>query len=312
MKTATGSPDLPNSVPAETRKRGGIAPALIGGFLAACLGFLAARTEVLDPILPSALKSAGSAEVVAALQDADTNQSETLAALQAEIASFEQPDLAPINTQLLQIQADISLIRAESDTRAAHLRDLEARLNPLDARLQELEKQPMTDGASQTAIDAYDRELAGLRDAIAAQRADVEKMIDEARATEAAARALEANAATAARDAQNQATSTRLLGALNSGAPYASILADLASAGVAIPEALNASAGEGVATLASLADAFPASARRCPGFSDDTFTNPTAPTSRWWASIPSTPGFREPCRSWWTDWTCAGSWNTTT
>ena len=54
---------------------------------------------------------------------------------------------------------------------------------------------------------------------------------------------------------------TRLLGALNSGAPYASILADLASAGVAIPEALNASAGEGVATLASLADAFPASAR---------------------------------------------------
>jgi len=107
--------------------------------------------------------------------------------------------------------------------------------------------------------------LAGIKNThhftLAAQRADVEKMIDEARATEAAARALEANAATAARNAQNQATSTRLLGALNNGAPYASILAELASAGVAIPDALNASAGVGVATLASLADAFPVSAR---------------------------------------------------
>jgi len=119
----------------------------------------------------------------------------------------------------------------------------------------------MTDGASQTAIEAYDRELAALRDAITAQRVDVEKMIDEARATEAEARSLEANAAAAARNAQNQATSTRLLGALNNGGAYAPILAELASAGVAVPNALNASAGEGVATLASLADAYPASAR---------------------------------------------------
>ena len=259
--TVTGTPVLSDPAPVENSKRGGFTPALIGGFLAACLGFLAARTEVLDPILPNVLKSAGSAEVVTALQDADARQSDALAALKAEIASIEQPDLGPVNKQLSEINAEIALIRAESETRAAYLRDLEARMNPLDTRLEELEKQPMTDGASQTAIEAYDRELAGLRDAIAAQRADVEKMIDEARATEAAARALEANAATAARNAQNQATSTRLLGALNNGAPYASILAELASAGVAIPDALNASAGVGVATLASLADAFPVSAR---------------------------------------------------
>lgn len=261
IETPEDKPVSDTTSPDNTTRRGGFAPALIGGVLAASLGFLAARTEILDPILPGALKSNGTAEAMAALQDADAKQAEALAALRAEIAAFDQPDLAPLNAQLSTLQAEIASSKAEADSQRAHLRDLEARLVSLDTRVEELEKRPMTEGASDEAIAAYDRELAALRDAIAAQRADVEKMIDEARATEAAARILEENAATAARHARNQAIVARLHSAVNSGAPYGATLAELVSAGVAVPDALNVSANTGVATLAALNDAFPSAAR---------------------------------------------------
>jgi len=49
VEKTKGTAKLPELAPVETKKRGGFSSALIGGFLAACLGFLAARTEVLDP-----------------------------------------------------------------------------------------------------------------------------------------------------------------------------------------------------------------------------------------------------------------------
>ena len=253
--------DVPETMPNEPARRGGFAPALIGGILAACLGFLAARTEVLDPILPDSLKSNGAGDVIAALQVSDNNQAEALTALRSEIAAIDQPDLGPVNEQLASVQAELSSLKTDSKSQQARLEDIEAHLNPLNARLDELEKRPMTEGASDTAVAAYDRELAALREATAAQRAEVEKMIDEARATEAAARALEQSAASAARHAQNQAAVTRLYAALDNGAAYAAILAELDAAGIAVPDVLNASANDGITTLTALNDAFPISAR---------------------------------------------------
>lgn len=253
--------DVPETMPNEPARRGGFAPALIGGILAACLGFLAARTEVLDPILPDSLKSNGTGDVIAALQVSDNNQAEALTALRSEIAAIDQPDLGPVNEQLASVQAELSSLKTDSKSQQARLEDIEAHLNPLNARLDELEKRPMTEGASDTAVAAYDRELAALREATAAQRAEVEKMIDEARATEAAARALEQSAASAARHAQNQATVTRLYAALDNGAAYAAILAELEAADIAVPDVLNASANDGITTLTALNDAFPISAR---------------------------------------------------
>jgi len=253
--------DVPETMPNEPARRGGFAPALIGGILAACLGFLAARTEVLDPILPDSLKSNGTGDVIAALQVSDNNQAEALTALRSEIAAIDQPDLGPVNEQLASVQAELSSLKTDSKSQQARLEDIEAHLNPLNTRLDELEKRPMTEGASDTAVAAYDRELAALREATAAQRAEVEKMIDEARATEAAARALEQSAASAARHAQNQATVTRLYAALDNGAAYAAILAELEAADIAVPDVLNASANDGITTLTALNDAFPISAR---------------------------------------------------
>jgi len=244
--------------PSEVKKSGGFAPALIGGFVAAALGFFAARTEVLDFILP------GSTKVTQALDDlrgADTKQASDLAALRAELAAIDLPDLEPINTQLAAVQTELSRLNDASEAQQAALNDLEARLAPLSSRLETLEKRPMTDGASDAAIAAYDRELAAMQETIAAQRAEVAAMIDTARATEEAARALEQSAASTAQKAQNRATIARLFGTLENGTPYAPILAELTAAGITIPPALNASANDGVPTLASLSDAFPAAAR---------------------------------------------------
>lgn len=251
----------PTVTPIDPAKKGIFVPAVIGGIVAASLGFFAARSEVLDGILPEALKSGVSADVIIALQDADAKQAATLAALGAEIATFKVPDLAPLKAQIESNSADIAPIRVDLVVFKTRLETLEARLNPLGARLEALEKQPMTDAVSDSAIAAYEREMTALKQAIATQRADVEKMMVTARATEDDARALEASAATTARQAEVRAIVTRLHAALDSGGATASILAELAVAGISVPEVLNVSANKGVATLAALADAFPAAAR---------------------------------------------------
>ncbi|PCH75319.1 MAG: hypothetical protein COC12_01115 [Rhodobacteraceae bacterium] len=261
--TETEAASDPEDQPAETppievKKSGGFAPALIGGFVAAALGFFAARTDVLDFILP------GSTKVTQALDDlrgTDTKQASDLVALRAELAAIDLPDLAPLNTQLAAIQTELARLNDASEAQQSAISDLESRLAPLSSRLETLEKRPMTDGASDAAIAAYDRELAAMQQTIAEQRAEVAAMIDNARATEDAARALERNAASTALKAQNQATIARLFGTLENGTPYASILAELTVAGITIPPALKASANDGVPTLAALSDAFPAAAR---------------------------------------------------
>jgi len=240
---------------------GGFVAPLIGGVLAALLVLFAAQSEMLAPILPGASDKSEMAEKLATLHDTDIRQTGELAELRAEIDAFEQPDLTPITAQQIDFQADIALLRAGLDAQQAFLRDLEARLTPLATRLATLEMRPMTDGASDAAIAAYDRELAALQSAMAAQRADVEAMMETARASESAARALELNAVGKAQNAQNQATFARLLGALENGTAFAPILQELEAAGVMVPSALTAAAGQGIATQAALGDAFPASAR---------------------------------------------------
>ncbi len=253
------TPPMPKTT--STPKRSPIYPALIGGFLAACLGFLAARSDILDPILPSTLKGPDIAAMAAELRQSNTQLASNLAALKAEIAAIEHVDLTPIKAQITALKAENTALKTELTAREAHLRDLEARLNPLDTRLSELEKRPMTDGASDVAIAAYDRELAALNAAIAAQRADVENLISEARATEAEARASEENATIAARHADIQAVMTRLQTTLANGAPYQQILDEMTGAGITIPEVLKTSAAKGVASLGTLGADFPKAAR---------------------------------------------------
>lgn len=231
-------------------KRGGFVPALIGGVVAAILGFAAAKTDVLEPYLPAALKSGSS---TAAIEAQLADQAKALAALKAEIAAAK-PDLSPITAQA-QSAAETA---TAAETAVAELKQavapLSDRLAALDTRLTAVEKRPLTEGAAPEAVAAYERELTAMKDSLSAQRAEVEKMVADARATEA-------RAAEAAQLAANRTALAELRAALDSGAGYENLLTELRSGGVTVPDALAATAKDGVVTLAALRDGFAPAAR---------------------------------------------------
>lgn len=263
--------DAPTEMPPETQpepqvqrvieKRGGFAPALIGGILAAGLGFAAARTEILDPYLPQSWQAGNTGEAIAVLQASVNDHAAALATLQTDLGAVVIPDLAPLQAQLDAIEAKIAPLKAETAAIGTRFIDLDARLTPLDSRLSDVEKRPLTDNVSQTAIAAYERELAALQQSMVTQRGEVEALIENARAIKAQAFAIEETAAETAQLASNRATVARLRGALDDGSAIAPMLAELAAASVPVPDGLTGLADEGVVTHAALADAFAPAAR---------------------------------------------------
>ncbi|MBV1896044.1 MAG: hypothetical protein KUG70_06270, partial [Rhodobacteraceae bacterium] len=123
------------------------------------------------------------------------------------------------------------------------------------------EKRPITEGVSQSAIDAYENELKKLQASMVAQRTKVESMIEAAKAVEADANKTRADAAEVLQVAANKALLAELREDLQSGSPYATVLSELTVNGVKIPDDLAASAATGVTTLAALQDNFPEAAR---------------------------------------------------
>ncbi len=198
-------------------------------------------------------------------------QSDQIAALQAQLADQPAPDFSPLETQIETIQADVA------DQIGALEGDLEGQFTAIDARLIDVEKRPNGDGTlSDTALDAYQRELEQLRAELDASQANVMSAAAQAEADLAAARAeaeqLEKEALAAAEAAAARAALNRVATAVETGAPFADAVADLPGE---IPVALSAAADAGVATTANLTDAFPAVARaalataRSEGLSDD-------------------------------------------
>ena len=242
-------------------RKGGFGSALIGGILAAGLGFAAARTEILDPYLPESWQAGKNDAAIADLQASAADHTAALAALQSDLGAIVIPDLTPLQAQLDAIKATVAPLRAETEAMGTKFVDIDARLAPLDNRLSDVEKRPLTDSVSQAAIAAYERELAALQQSMATQRAEVEALIDSARAIKTDARTMEENAAAAAQFASNRATVARLRGALDDGSSIAPMLAELAAAGVSVPEDLTGAASDGVATHAALSVAFAPAAR---------------------------------------------------
>ena len=122
-------------------------------------------------------------------------------------------------------------------------------------RLTTIEKRPVAETVSPEAIQAYENELERLRQAMTDQRAQVEGLVEEARQMETSAN--QTSEAT-----MRRAALTRILSALDSGAPYAAALADLRDSGQDVPEPLAAAAETGVPSMPELRDSFPEAARR--------------------------------------------------
>lgn len=205
--------------------RGGWAGPVVGGIIAATLGFGLAK------VVPNGWPLQDTSALQAALAD---QQSQT-AALQAEIKKIAaQPATAAIDQTLLD------RVTALESAKPADLAPLEQQITNLEARITALESLPL--GTSATP------------EMQATQKAAADKLLEQA---QVAADQITAEAQATAKAAEAQAALGQLQAALESGAPFAAALPVFTN----VPAILTDNAETGLPTLSSLQTAFPAAAR---------------------------------------------------
>jgi hypothetical protein len=222
-------------------------PMFIGGVVAAALGFVAAKSEVIDPLLPRGWKTASASDLAALTGQVDS-QAQEITALTDQVAKLGAPDLSEVTAGISGNTAALTQLNTSLDT-------LSTNATAFDTRLTALEKQPMSEGVSQSAIDAYERELNAMRDSVAAQRSEIESLLSDAKS-------IEKSTELTAQDALARAALTRVLSALDSGGSFEAALGDLSSiTGTQAPAELANVAVSGVTSLVELQDKFPDAAR---------------------------------------------------
>lgn len=251
-RAAAEETEAPAPVPQpEPRKGGsGVFGGVVGGLIAAALGYTAAQYVEPAGFTFPGTETAAQADDGAALATALAESTDRIAALETRIADLGESVAAlPKDTGPVELPQDMT------DTLAA----LGDRLAQIDARLGKLEARPLpTDGAEQVAeayrleIQDYESEIEAMRAQLAEQQAKSEEL--SARVTDVAD-----TAKAEIDEAVTRAALMRINAALDSGGSFAPALADLA--GVDVPEALRAVADSGAATLAELRASFPGYAR---------------------------------------------------
>ncbi|MFC2970021.1 COG4223 family protein [Acidimangrovimonas pyrenivorans] len=262
----------PPPAPPQVIKRGpGFFPLVLGGIVAAGIGFAGAQYLGPQGWLPfgpagqdtAALKAtlADQAAAIAALQDGVKQAQAAADAAKTAAAQVPASDAGP------RIDALKQALSAEIETN-------KTALAKLDERLTAVEKRPAAggDGVSGSALGAYERDVQALRDKLQAESdktaalaekvstmsAEVDKRIA---AADAAAQAAKDKAAADARAATARGALMRLEAALDAGGSFIDPVAELQKAGVTVPEALSGAAETGVPTLADLQQSFPEAAR---------------------------------------------------
>ena len=222
--------------PAETiisveRKNTGAGPLILGGVIAAVLGFTAARLNVVDNFLPPSWRM-NAGEI--ALQEQITSSQGQIAVLTRQLS-----DLANQveNLPALEVEADP---------------ELTAQIKDLADRVEVVEDRPLvTSGAAPDFSENFN----ALREVAEKQQAEIDALLADARLVEQTSQE-------AANNTLARAAVTRISTAIESGAPFAAALGDLEANGVTdIPEELREAASDGVVTLASLQEAIPDAAR---------------------------------------------------
>ena len=204
-------------------------PLVLGGVVAACLGFVAGKSQIIDPILPQSWRSAGeSAETTASLEAMDQTVSQL------------RGDIDTLRGQIPEAPAD------NTDT----LSTLNASVEELVARIDALEQRPQA-----TPDAAGSADVSALTDQMAAQQEQIDKLLKDAQL-------MQETATTAAGNTLARAAATRVLAAVDSGAPFATALADVgANSDIEIPDALQRVADDGVTPLSDLQQSLPDAAR---------------------------------------------------
>ena len=234
-------PPAPEPV-AEKSGGSGFAAVLLGGVVAAGLGFVAA--QFAGPILNSAPETPD----YQAQMDALSKQI-------AELADRPAPEPADPAAALETALGDS--LSGITDGLGA----VADQLTQLDGRIVTLETRPVVQGPAELAatIDTYERELQETRAQLAEQQALNAELLAKLDATaETATQQLDAAAARAEAIAQSSAL-LAIQAALDTGEPFATALGGLT--GAEVPEALSTVADTGVASLSQLQTTYDDAAR---------------------------------------------------
>ena len=238
----TPQPTTAAPVKTEIVRKGGFVPMVLGGVVAAGIGFGLAQSGVLNGIPLS-----DRVDVQPLVADISTR-------LEAQ-----QSSLDALGTRLAAIESAVDAPAPDTADITPLLEDLSVQIGVLAQRIDAIESRPApsataVDPDMQAAIDAAKSELDQIRQALADQGGQLSAI------TEAAAREEEA-AQLSARAVLLRAAVARVQTALDAGTPFAEAVTDLQDGGANVPEALTAAAAEGVVTLPALQASFPDLAR---------------------------------------------------
>lgn len=265
-------------------RRGGVLSGFLGGVIAT-LGLAFAAPFVIPQNLMPDFGTKALKEELATLQGELGALQGNVESLQGSVAeTAKAADIESLRTEtgsvIGSLQEALSSVQSETaglDETRSSVQSLLDATTTMTGRIDELEKRPIaeaTDPASIAAVQAYGREVAQMREELAALMSRSEELVAQAAASaeeavkvatsesQEAIAAAEAEAAAAAERAERAARAQAMVdiqAALESGAPFAEPLAQLS--GIDIPEALSASAEEGVPTVAEVQKAFAPAAR---------------------------------------------------
>lgn len=254
-------------------RKGGFVPMLLGGVVAAGLGYAAGAYPDLPFIgSQSAEEDPFVTQTLAALRDQDGRIVALAKRADAADDAIAAVDLGPLGTSVTGLETGLGAVKTELTETQDQLTGLGTLIADLDRRLTTLEKRPLKDAVSPETVAAYERELEALKAQVTAQQADLlaaqkeqQAAMDAARkeveAMAARARASEQSAETRAKLAASRAALADLTTRARDGQPYADPLAVLTGNGVDVPAPLVEGAEEGLPTASALISSFPDAAR---------------------------------------------------
>lgn len=219
-------------------------PLLLGGAIAAALGFGVARfvTPTAPDVAPVNAELLALRDRVASLESNGASQSDALKALQSD---------SSVDQLRGDTNATLDQLRTQFDT-------MNAKLFALEGRLLTVEKLPQGSGmeaAAAAAAAAYERELQQMRAMLDDELARITSQKEDAQT-------LQVSAAETAKAAAARAAMARVHAALETGQPFGDALFDLTeNGGVNAPKALTSVAADGIATQQGLQSSFPEAAR---------------------------------------------------
>jgi hypothetical protein len=236
---AEGVPVIASEPIRETivERKSGFVPLVLGGIVAAGIGIASA-----EYIFPDGLPFGSAATEKLDLESALKLQTGRIDDLTKQLEAQPTVDTAALDAAV----AAVGDLQSQIGTVADNVTGLEARITDLEAR-------PNSDGSGVSA--AMEKELVDLRASLDVQKGELAQMIDEAQSKKQSAE-------DTARQSRARGAVTRILVALEGGAPFADALADVeANSDIDVAEALVQTAAEGVPTLAALNESYPDAAR---------------------------------------------------